>query len=348
MSENKDLLQGPLRKEWKFQGAIVSDIEGVYSTAPSVLAGVSLELPGPARFRAKRLLQAVKEGQVDESQVDALAADVITLASRVGMRDENAAEANIPRDETTAALLHEIAAEGIVLLKNNQNLLPILPAKALEIAVFGSPAMTPVINGGGSASLSPVHVSIPLEALEEKFGKDNMQYHAGVPIFKKIPSAPTWTMRTLRDGRPGVDCYWYNGWTVGANQVHHEVLESTRTLVIDARISELSATHCTRMGFILTPKTSGTHVFGVTACGKCVLRVDGKAILEHAGFEDCRVEYVMQPGDFEARTSLQMVAGKTPFFLCTEFNYFSAGCQSTPSTTTNSRSRFQNSSDKAG
>ena len=251
----------------------------------------------------------MKESQVDESQIDALAADVITLASKVGMRDENAAEANIPRDETTAALLHEIVAEEFVLLKNNQNLLPILPAKALKIAVFGSPAMTPVINGGGS-SLTPVHVSIPLEALEEEFGKDNIQYHAGVPIFKEIPSAPTSMMRTLRDGWPGVNCYWYNGWTVGANQVHHEVLESTRTLVIDARISELSATHYTRMSFIMTPKTRGTHAFGVTACGKCVLRVDGKVILEHAGFEDCRVEYVRQPGDFEARTGLQMIAGR--------------------------------------
>ncbi len=57
------------------------------------------------------------------------------------MKDENAAEDNIPKGEATAALLHEIAAEGIVLLKNNQNLLPILPAKALKIAVFGSPAV---------------------------------------------------------------------------------------------------------------------------------------------------------------------------------------------------------------
>ncbi|KAL3484523.1 glycoside hydrolase superfamily [Aspergillus germanicus] len=310
MSENKDLLQGLLRKEWGYQGAIVSDFEGVYSTVPSVLAGVALELPGPARFRGERLLQAVKDGQVPESQIDALIPDVITLASKVGMEDENLVEEDTKPTETTTALLRDIAAEGIVLVKNKDNILPILPTKRPKIAVFGSPAATPIIHGGGSASLTPVYVSTPLEALEQKYGRENITYQPGVPIFKKIPSASISVMRALSNGQPGVDCYWYNGWTIGENQIYHEVLESTRTLVIEPRISELEPTHCSRMAFILKPQTSGTHAFGVTACGKCVLRVDDEAILEHTGFTDVRVEYVMQPGDFEVRKNMDMVAGR--------------------------------------
>ncbi|KAJ5745714.1 hypothetical protein N7520_010896 [Penicillium odoratum] len=310
MSENETLLQNLLRKEWGFKGAIVSDFEGVYSTVPSVLAGVALELPGPARFRGNHLLKAVSSGQISESQIDSLAKDVISLASKVSSKADAGSEKDIPRDEETAALLRQIANEGIVLLKNKTKTLPIFPCTNPRIAIFGSPATMPIIHGGGSASLTPSYVVTPLQALQERFGKDNIKYHAGVPIFKKIPSAPLSLMTTESDGKPGVDCYWYNGWTIGENQVHHEVLEATQTLVIESRISELTSKHCSQMSFVIRPKTTGIHAFGVTACGESILRVDGEILLKHDGFKDCRVEYVMQPGDYEVRANLKMVSGQ--------------------------------------
>ncbi|KAJ5653668.1 hypothetical protein N7490_000671 [Penicillium lividum] len=310
MSENETLLQNVLRKEWGFKGAIVSDFEGVYSTVPSVLAGVALELPGPARFRGDHLLKAVSSGQISESQIDSLAKDVISLASKVGSKGDAGPEKDIPRDEETAALLRQIANEGIVLLKNKTNTLPILPCTNPRIAIFGSPATMPIIHGGGSASLTPSYMVTPLQALQKRFGKDNIIYHAGVPIFKKIPSAPLSLMTTESDGKPGVDCYWYNGWTTGENQIHHEVLEATQTLVIESRISELTSKHCSHMSFFIRPNTTGIHAFGVTACGESILRVDGEILLKHDGFKDCRVEYVMQPGDYEVRANLNMVSGQ--------------------------------------
>ncbi|KAJ5929231.1 hypothetical protein N7454_007079 [Penicillium verhagenii] len=263
MSENDKILQDMLRKEWGFEGAIVSDFEGVYATVPSVLAGVALELPGPPRFRGDLLLKAVQKGQIPESQIDSLVEDVIVLASKVGGKGDDGPEKDISPDKDTAA-----------------------------------------------ASLTPSYVVSPLEALERRFGEENIKYHAGVPIFKKIPSAPLSLMTTESEGKPGVDCYWYNGWKFEENQVHHEVLEATQTLVIDSRIAELASKHCSRMNFVLRPKTTGTHTFGVTACGESVLRVDDAIILKHDGFKDCRVEYVMQPGDYEVRASLAMKAGQ--------------------------------------
>jgi beta-glucosidase len=309
MSENEELLQGLLRKEWEFQGAIISDFEGVYSTVPSIMAGVALELPGPARFRGKHLLKAIQRRQIPESHIDDLVKDVIMLSDKVGMRDETVTEQDILKNESTANLVRDIAAEGIVLLKNEGHLLPLLPSKKLQIAVFGSPATNPVIHGGGSASLNSSYVIPPLDALKAKFGEANVRYHPGVPIFKKIPSASISMMVAPTTGQPGVDCFWYNDWVVGENPVHHEILETTRTLVIDARIAELQPKHCNRMSFLLRPETTGLHTFGVTSCGKSVLRVDSKVLLEHSGFDDCRVEYVMQPGDFEERADIYMTAG---------------------------------------
>ena len=73
--------------------------------------------------------------------------------------------------------MRDIAAEGIVLLKNDDNLLPLLPSKKPRIAVFGSPAANPIIHGGGSASLTSSYVISPLDALKEKFGEENIHYH---------------------------------------------------------------------------------------------------------------------------------------------------------------------------
>lgn len=309
MSENEDLLQGLLRKEWGFQGAIISDFEGLYSTIPSVMAGVALELPGPARFRGEHLLKAIQKREIPESHIDDLVKDVITLSAKVGMKDETAIEKDILKDESRATLVRDIATEGIVLLKNDGRILPLLSPTKLRIAVFGSPAANPVIHGGGSASLTSSYVVSPLDALKDKFGEENIRYHPGVPIFKKIPSAPISIMTAPSTGQPGVDCFWYNGWVVGENQVHHEILETTRTLVIESRISDLQPKHCNRMKFSLQVSTTGLHTFGATACGRSVLRVDGKVLLEHSGFNDCRVEYVMQPGDFEERADVFMEAG---------------------------------------
>ncbi|KAJ5108301.1 hypothetical protein N7456_004976 [Penicillium angulare] len=310
MSESKTLIQNLLRKEMGFDGIVISDFEGIYSTIPPVAAGVALELPGPTQFRGKHLLEAVKNKEISKAHIDSLALDVLKFAAKVGSDDVDHPERGVEKEETPAALVRLAAAEGIVLLKNRDSLLPLPSSPRLKIAVFGSPASNPLVHGGGSASLTPTYCVSPLEALERRFSKANIQYHPGVPIFKKIPSVSLDVMTAPSTGKPGADCYWYNGWEFNEDIIHHEVLEETRTLVIDARISNLLPHHCNRMHFILKPKFSGTHVFGVTSSGKCIIFVDGREVLQHAGFTDVRVEYVMQPGDFEERVAIMMEADR--------------------------------------
>ncbi|KAJ5728550.1 uncharacterized protein N7483_003058 [Penicillium malachiteum] len=310
MSEHEDLIQGLLRKELGFNGIVISDFEGVYSTASPITAGVALELPGPTRFRGEHLIKAVNEGRVSEAQIDSLAEDVITFAAKVGSDVKNTPERGITPEETPADLIRSVAAEGIVLLKNESSGLPISPVSSLKIGVFGSPASTPIIHGGGSASMTPTYCISPLEALQRKFSNADIKYHPGVPIFKKIPSAGLDLMTAPSLGKPGVDCYWYNGWEFNGELIYHEILETTRTLVIASRIQKLLPKHCNRMHFVLKPKSSGVHTFGVTASGRSIIRVNDQVILQHDGFTDVRVEYVMQPGDFEKRAAIQMEAGE--------------------------------------
>jgi hypothetical protein len=82
-----------------------------------------------------------------------------------------------------------------------------------------------------------------------------------------------------------------------------QVLKGTKeivpTLAIEPWIKNLHERHCSRMSFILTPATTGNHTFGATASGATILKVGDKKILSHPGFGDVKVEYIMQPGDFE-------------------------------------------------
>ncbi|KAJ5634909.1 hypothetical protein N7528_002751 [Penicillium herquei] len=309
MSEQEDLIQGLLRKEFGFKGIVISDFEGVYSTVSPITAGVALELPGPPRFRGEHLVKAVKEGTVSEAQIDSLAEQVINFAAKVGSVVENSPERAITPEETPADLVRSVAAEGIVLLKNENNVLPLSAASSLKIGIFGTPASTPIVHGGGSASMTPTYCISPLEALQQKFSNADIKYHPGVPIFKKVPSAGIDVMTAPSTGKPGIDCYWYNGWEFNGDLVQHEILETTRTLVIDSRIEKLLPEHCNRMHYILKPKSTGVHTFGLTSSGKCIIRVNDQVIVQHNGFTDVRVEYVMQPGDFEERAAIEMEAG---------------------------------------
>ncbi|PVH79616.1 glycoside hydrolase family 3 protein, partial [Cadophora sp. DSE1049] len=309
MSQNKEILQGLLREEWNWDGVIMSDFEGTYAQNEPIEAGLNLEMPGPSIHRGEALIQDIKTKKVSENQIDFLLGNVLKLIQDYGMDDEDAPE-TVGKDQKTEILIRQIAAEGIVLLRNQHSTLPLKPASSPKIAVFGSLAKSPTIHGGGSASVTPSYTISPLEAIQERYGISNVTFNAGVPIFMKIPSAPLANMRKTSDGAPGVDCYWYNGSTFGENLILHETLEKTTTVVIYERIVGLERRHCTRMSFILTPTTSGSHTFGITANGLTKLFVDGVHTLQHEGFDHTEVEYIMQPGRFEVCAEIVMQGGK--------------------------------------
>jgi beta-glucosidase len=70
-----------------FQGTIISDFEGVYTRDAPIIAGVDIEMPGPAHCRGQNLVDAVREGHIPESKIDILALHVLELAAKVGMDD---------------------------------------------------------------------------------------------------------------------------------------------------------------------------------------------------------------------------------------------------------------------
>lgn len=138
-SENPDLLEKMLRGEWGWDGLVMSDWFGTYSTTDAANAGLDLEMPGPTRFRGEALKFNVSTDKVKQHILDERARTVLKFVKKcmaLGI-PENAPEKTGDTPET-AELLRRIGGESLVLLKNERNVLPLKKDKKVSCALFGS------------------------------------------------------------------------------------------------------------------------------------------------------------------------------------------------------------------
>jgi beta-glucosidase len=150
-SENPWLLDQVLRREWHYDGVVMSDWFGSHSTAPTVNAGLDLEMPGPARDRGEKLVAAVEAGEVSRDTLRARVLDVLRLMQRTGALDDHRAWEERADDRAEhRALIRRAGAEGAVLLKNEGELLPL--SGAGRIAVIGPNAKVAQIMGAAARS----------------------------------------------------------------------------------------------------------------------------------------------------------------------------------------------------
>ena len=163
--ENRHLLTEILRDEWGFDGMVVSDWGGCTDAVGAVRAGGSLEMPAPGLEDARRIVAAVKAGELEASDVYARAQEVVNVAS---------ASAGLPAPtpydvDEHHKLATRIASEAITLLRNEDDLLPL--SAGTRVALIGDLADTPRFQGSGSSQVNPTRVEAPRELLEAQ-GED--------------------------------------------------------------------------------------------------------------------------------------------------------------------------------
>jgi beta-glucosidase len=168
-SENQFLLSRLLRKEWGFQGIVVSDWNAVHDRTKSLLAGLELEMPFSGDSMAN-LRYAYKNGLITAADLDGALERLLSLIDRaVTARNRRVRKFDSTRHH---ALAKQAALEAITLLKNEDGILPIQRQFTKRIVVIGEFAVKPVIQGDGSSHVQPLTVDSPLECLRKLAGTE--------------------------------------------------------------------------------------------------------------------------------------------------------------------------------
>ena len=162
-NENKHLLVDILRKEWGFDGAVITDWGGSNDHALGVKYGSTLEMPAPGGDAVRELLAAVESGKISEADINARLFELLPL-----IFDTKAALDKAPREFDTAAhhaLARRAAEESLVLLKNDGALLPL--AAGTKVAIIGDFAKNPRYQGAGSSMVNSTQVDVLLDKLTD-------------------------------------------------------------------------------------------------------------------------------------------------------------------------------------
>ncbi len=305
------LLASLLKEEWGFDGVIMSDWYGTHSTVPAATARLDLEMPGPAQWFGSQLAEAVRAGDVPEEVVDDKVRRILLLLERTGglatpdFGPERSVDA--PEDRAVA---RRAAAESFVLLRNRNAILPLSPGEPASgdarplLAIVGPNASVPMIQGGGSARVTPFAPVTPLEGLRQRFGDAfRIEHERGCASYKQTPVLDT---RVL-DGMLTVS--YYAGRERSGDPVLVEPADRgwfTFTGPFTPEVPEEFSMRVT--GTVVAPE-SGPWTFGLVQVGRARLSVDGAVVVDN--WEPSgRSEAFMGFASAEVTGTIDLVAGE--------------------------------------
>jgi beta-glucosidase len=174
-SENKTLLNDILKEEWGFEGFVVSDWGAVNERVAALTAGLELEMPASYGIGEAKIIEAVEKGELLEELLDRAAERLLQIVFRAV--DEKKPNATYDK-EAHHLLARKVARESMVLLKNEDDILPL--QKSGTVSVIGTFARKPRYQGGGSSHVNPTKLENSLGEIEQKLeGKANVLFTSG-------------------------------------------------------------------------------------------------------------------------------------------------------------------------
>jgi beta-glucosidase len=210
--QNDSLLNGILKRQWGFDGAVISDWGGVTDTWQAATGGMDIEMGSFTNgktsdksqgyntfYLADPFEKLIREGKISESVLNDKAARVLRLIFRTSMNRNRAIGSQCSDAHYDAC--EQIANEGIVLLKN-QGILPLQVQKYKHILVVGENATRNLCEGGGSSELKTKKDINPLQALQALYGDkiDYAQgYYSGRPLYDAVDTLNPARQQSLRD-----------------------------------------------------------------------------------------------------------------------------------------------------
>ena len=195
------------RKEWGFEGTLMSDWSATYDAVAAANGGLDLEMPTGRFMNRANLTAPVQSGKVSQSTIDDKVRHILATAMMFGWLDRGpdgqrdlSISLNDTQDNATAL---QSARESAVLLKNDDNLLPLDRARIKTVLVVGPDAFPGAPVGGGSAGVVPFHNISLLEGLSTVSPNVKVLYDPGLPTFGELADHTNF-LTAEQDGKPGL------------------------------------------------------------------------------------------------------------------------------------------------
>ncbi len=203
-TENTFLNLDVMRKDWGFQGTLMSDWDATYNAVGAANGGLDIEMPTGKFMNAEKLMPAIKAGQVTQATIDAKVRHILTTAEMFGWLDREQRDSTVSLydvQSNRAAL--QSARESSVLLKNDGALLPLSKSSVKTVLVVGPDAYPGAPVGGGSAGVVPFHNISLLEGVSAIAEGVTVLYDPGLPTMGEL-AGKTEFMTAAQGGTPGL------------------------------------------------------------------------------------------------------------------------------------------------
>ena len=280
MTENNELLNGVLNGEWGYDGVIMSDWGALHETVPAINAGLTLEMPGPGKFFDDKIIHGVEHWQIEEETVNDAVRRMLRLVFRTGKMDNPNQAAPKKALEKNRDIALAAAQESIVLLKNDNNLLPLNTNKIQSIAVIGPNANIALTGGGGSSKVVPSKIISPLDSLRKAVPQSvNISYAKGVDNDKSPPPAEgNYFSPTPQRKTAGLMASYFTNPNL-EGQAEVQKLETWfEKKGFGREVIYKSPAFSTKWEGYFWPEMDGEYEFAAHGHGNSALTIDGKAV----------------------------------------------------------------------
>ena len=286
-SSHDELINKILKKEWKFDGYVVSDWGAALETVENANGGLDLEMPGPAKTWGKNLVDAVKAGLVEEKKIDEKVKRILTVAKFTDRFNRNRISERSIDKKSHRKLIKKTAIEGMVLLKN-EDVLPLDRNKISNIALIGPNVKDSQIIGGGSAGLNPHYEIHPLEGVSNflKDEKVKIHYAKGCHVDKYLPAFEKDICYVQGKKEKGFEVEFFRGKNFDGEPIERQVLNGNRFWALqgfarefldEKERPELSVKFSTTY----KPSISGEFEFEVFSIGLSRIKINGKELVDN-------------------------------------------------------------------
>ena len=303
MSQNAWLDTTVLKREWGFDGLLMSDWGSTYDTVAAANAGLDLEMPSGEVFNVRALSAALGSGAVTHAVLDDKVRRLLRLALRFGWLDSEQLDPDVPRySEPGRAVSLRGAEESMVLLRNEHDLLPLDRDRVHTVALIGPDAFPAIPTAGGSGMVETYGAVSPLTALSDDLGTGGrVLYDRGVASLSDLVRSTRYTTTAAGDTRGVTVEAWNNDhldgspssvrvlqtWSIkpppfDPDAEPAEAADEGPAVDPDAILSAATTATSLRASGYYTPQTAGRYNLTLHTSNRFRLLVDDQIILDDA------------------------------------------------------------------